>query len=481
MGFDPSGTPITPAAAIRGFLDAFHIPAEKIPVTLDAQTALYRTLVEGKRLVIVLDNARDTDQVLPLLPGSPSCIVLVTSRQQLAGLIAHKQALHITLEFLTTHEACQLLTDFLGTERIRAEPEAVDELIQRCVGLPIALSVAAARVLLDPHVPLNILLSELSEQRQRLDALSTGDSQLTDIRAVFSWSYSALSRGGARLFRLLGLHPGPDIGLYAAASLVGLPESDTRRLLTALTRAYLLKQHFPSRYQIHDLLRVYATEQATQEEPEPQQRTALHRVLDYYLHTGFAADRHLAQHREPIVLQATQSGIMTYQITDCGQAWEWFGTEHAVLLAVIDHAATNRFDTHAWQLPWTLATFLNRRGHWHDYIAIHQTALAAASRLGDRAVQANIRLHLGHAYTWLERYTEANIHLELTLTLYQELGDSTCPSAGSATNKASTAKPSSTHNKPSTSTAPPTTVSGKPTRLTSLAGTTPGLDTTRRR
>jgi NB-ARC domain len=293
-GFDPSGTPIAPATAIRGFLDAFQVPAEKIPLNPEGQAALYRTLVEGKQLVIVLDNARDSDQVWPLLPGSPSCTVLVTSRQQLGGLIALKKAIHITLELMTNAEARQLLTEFLGSKRIHAEPEAVDELIQHCVGLPMALSIAAARILLDSHLPLSTLVSQLREQRRRLDALSTeGDSRLTDIRAVFSWSYTALSPQAARLFRLLGLHPGPDIGTLATASLAGLPEQDTCKLLTKLTQAHLIKQHVPGRYQFHDLLRVYASEQAVIEEPEPQQQVVLHRVLDYYLHSGFTAERYL--------------------------------------------------------------------------------------------------------------------------------------------------------------------------------------------
>jgi tetratricopeptide (TPR) repeat protein/transcriptional regulator with XRE-family HTH domain len=423
-GFDPSGTPLTPETVIRGFLDSFHFPAEKIPIGFDAQAALYRTLVENKKLVIVLDNARDADQIWPLLPGSPTCMVLVTSRQQLGSLIARKQATQITLELFTNEEARQLLTNFLGTGRINTEPDAVDELIQRCVGLPIALSIAAARVLNNPHLPLSILVDQLREERQRLDALSTGgDSQLTDIRAVFSWSYTALSPNSARLFRLLGLHPGPDISTLAAASLVGLPETNTQQLLTKLTLAHLLKEHIPGRYQFHDLLRVYATEQTTQEETEPQQQTGLHRVLDYYLHTCFIANRHLHPHREPITLKPAQHGITVGQISDYQQAWEWFTTEHAVLLAAITRAATQGFDTHAWQLSWTLASFLSRGGHWHDWATTQQTALAAANRLGDRAAQAHIRHALGYAHIQLGHYTDALVHLQQALILYQDLND----------------------------------------------------------
>jgi len=375
-GFDPSSTPVTPQEAIRGFLDAFHTPVEKIPTSLDAQAAFYRNLVEGKRLVLVLDNARNTDQVRSLLPGSPSCMVLVTSRQQLGSLGDYEGATHITLGFLTTSEARQLFTEILGPERIDAEPEAVDELIHRCVHLPIALRIAALRIKAEPHTSLSALVGQLREQRQRLAALSLGDSQFTDIRAVFSWSYTALSPQAARLFRLLGLHPGPDISTMATASLVGLSEHDTRILLAELTRAHLLEQYIPDRYQFHDLLRVYATEQATKEEPEKQRRAALRRMLDYYLHTGFTANRCLDPHRDPITLDAPQPGAIPSQITDYTQALEWFTAEHVALLAVIDHAARTGLDVHTWQLSWVLATFLNRRGRWRARAAPHPTASA---------------------------------------------------------------------------------------------------------
>jgi tetratricopeptide (TPR) repeat protein len=421
-GFSPSGSPVTSQEAVRGFLDAFQIPAEKIPPSFDGQVALYRTLVEDRRLVIVLDNARDDDQVLPLLPGSPSCMVLVTSRQQLPALLAHRQAIHIALDLMTTTEARQLLINSLGVERIEAEPEAVDELIRYCVGLPIALNIAAARIRLDSHLPLSTLVAQLREHRQRLDALTTGRSQLTDIRAVFSWSYTALSPQSARLFRLLGLHPGPDINTLAAASLAGLPEYDTGKLLTELTQAYLIKQHSPGRYQFHDLLRVYAAEQASIEDAKPHQQEALHRALDYYLHTGVAADRHLDPHRKPLTLEPTQR-VTAGQISDYQQAMEWFTAEHNVLLAAINYAATHGFDTHAWKLPWILATFLSLRGHRHDQAATQQIALAAANRLGDRTAQAASHGGLGYAHLQLGHYTDASAHFQQALTLYQELGD----------------------------------------------------------
>jgi tetratricopeptide (TPR) repeat protein len=191
---------------------------------------------------------------------------------------------------------------------------------------------------------------------------------------------------------------------------------------TELTQAHLIKQYSPGRYQFHDLLRVYASEQATAEESEPQ-HAARHRVLDYYLHTGAAADRHVAPHRGSITLDARQPGVIVSQITNHKQAMNWFITERSALLAAIDCAATRGFDRHAWQLPWTLDTFLNRRGHWHDWVTTQQTALAAAERLGDRAGQAIAHHTLGHPYTYLGRFTDAVDSLQQALTLYEELGD----------------------------------------------------------
>jgi tetratricopeptide (TPR) repeat protein/transcriptional regulator with XRE-family HTH domain len=424
-GFDPSVAPMTPQEAIRSILDAFQVPVGRIPASFEAQVGLYRSLAEGKRLLIVLDNARDADQVWPLFPGSPRCLVLVTSRQQLAGLMAYQQATYITLELMSAEEAHELLTGILGAHRINADPHAVEALIQRCARLPLALTIAAARAAANNHIPLRALVDQLSKEHQRLDILSTGDSRKTDLRAVFSWSYTALSPQTARLFRLLGLHPGPDISTAATASLAGLPEQDTEQLLTELTQAHLLKEHTSGRYQFHDLLRAYATDRVTAEEHETQRRAALHRVLDYYLHTGVSAAQRLDPHRQPLALQAPQPGTITRQITSYEQALEWFTSEHAILLAIINHAATQKFDTHAWQLPWALTTFLNQQGHWHDYVATQRTALAAANRLNDRTAQAHALGFLGNAYTRLGHYAEAKLHLQQALPLYQELGHRT--------------------------------------------------------
>ncbi len=246
-GFDPAGSPVQPAAAIRGFLDAFEVDPGRIPVSLEAQVALYRSLIVGRRVLVVLDNARDADQVRPLLPGSETCIVTVTSRSQLSGLVAQRGARPLTLGLLTVAEARELLARGLGPDRVTRESAAVDELIGLCAKLPLALSVVAARAATQPGFPLAVLADELRDARRRLDALDAGDLT-TNVRAVFSWSYQYLDASAARMFRLLSLHPGPDISLPAAASLAGIPPRQARAALAALTRAHLVTEHVPGRF-----------------------------------------------------------------------------------------------------------------------------------------------------------------------------------------------------------------------------------------
>src|SRR5262249_40196862 len=260
-GFDPSGSVMEPAEAVRRFLDALQVPPVRIPVDLDAQAALYRSQVAGKRMLVVLDNARDTAQVRPLLPGAPGCLVLVTSRNQLTSLIAADGACPITLDLPTDDEACHLLAQRLGADRLTAEPEAVGEIIPRCAHLPLALALVAARAAIRPHVGLHVLAEELRDTQRRWQML-TGDDPTTNVRAVFSWSYQALPPAAARLFRLLGLHPGPEVSPAAAASLAGLPAEGVRPVLAGLTGASLLVEHAPGRYTFHDLLRAYATDLA---------------------------------------------------------------------------------------------------------------------------------------------------------------------------------------------------------------------------
>jgi tetratricopeptide (TPR) repeat protein len=415
---------MTTAQAVRGFLDALGVPPRRIPAELDAQAGLYRSLLSGKRVLVVLDNARDADQVRPLLPGSPGCLVLVTSRSRLASLIAVDGAEPVALDVLSIEESRALLAQRLGAARIAAEPQAVDEVITRCARLPLALAVVAARAAVAPKLPLSTLAEQLRDSRDRLDKLSAGD-ETSDVRAVFSWSYDALTPPAARMFRLLGLHPGPDISAAATASLAGLPPAEAAPLLAQLAGAHLLTEHRPGRYLFHDLLRAYAAEKAHQVDSERERHDAVRRTLDHYLHTAVAAVRLLNPHREPIALEPPETGTTPELPTDINAALAWSDTEHRVLLAAVDHAAATGFDAHTWQLAWYLVTHLRRRGHWDDWAATQRAAVAAAGRLADPAVLTRAHRSLGDAYLALGRFDDADEQLRYALDRAAEVGDLT--------------------------------------------------------
>ena len=423
-GFDPGGSVMASAEAVRWFLDAFQVPPQRIPVDLDAQAALYRSQLAGKRVLVVLDNARDTSQVRPLLPGSPGCLVVVTSRNQLSGLIAADAAHPITLDLLAPGEARQLLVRRLGADRVAAEPVAVKEIIARCAHLPLALALVAARAALRPQVGLQLLAEELRDNRQRWQAL-TGDDPNLDVRAVLSWSYQTLSPAAARLFRLLGLHPGPDITTPAAASLAGLPASDARGSVVELTGASLLVEHTPGRYSFHDLLRAYASDLAHRIDPDQHRHTAMQRMLDHYLHTADTAARLLNSTVDPIMLTAPAPGVTPQHLSDHQQALGWFTAERPVLLAAIDQAVATGFDTHVWQLAWTLWEFLDRRGDWHDWAATGRAAVAAAHRLADPVAQARAHRHLAIPYIQMGRLEDAHTELHRAVDLATRAGDQT--------------------------------------------------------
>jgi tetratricopeptide (TPR) repeat protein/transcriptional regulator with XRE-family HTH domain len=421
-GFDPSGAPVAPEAAIREFLHALGLGPDRLPASPEAQAGLYRSLLAERKMLIVLDNARDERQVRPLLPASPASLVLITSRSQLSGLAAADGARLLTLDVLSHDEAVQLLAARLGSDRTGAEPAAASEIASLCACLPLALSVAAARAAARPRFPLTAVAAELADSADRLDALDAGDAA-TSVRSVFSWSYRQLGNEPARMFRLLGLHPGPDICVAAAASLVGTDQSGTRRLLGELARAHLIAEHLPGRYAFHDLLRAHATEQARDADSEAERAAAVRRVLDYYLHTASRAALLLDPSKEPVALAAPGPGTAPEQPADHARALAWFEAEHQVLLAAVTLAAGSGLDTHAWQLPWALASFLRIRGHWQEWTATQRTALAAAIRLGDTAGQALSGRLLANTCMNQGDHDQARRHFADSLTLYQRLGN----------------------------------------------------------
>lgn len=412
-GFAPGARPVAPVEAIRGFLDALGVPAESVPEELDARAALYRTLLADRRVLVVLDNARDTEQVRPLLPGSMSCAVVVTSRNQLTGLIAAEGATPVTLDLLSTAESLDLLARRLGPERIAAEPEAAVELTELCARLPLALSIAAARAIVSPRLSVADLVSALRDVRHRLDTLDIGDAA-TDLRAVFSWSYGHLSESTGRMFRLLSAHPGPDITVPAAASLTGQTVAEARRALYDLTRAHLVMEHVPGRFTFHDLLRAYSAELAALHDSDTARRTALLRVLDHYLHTAHAAARLLSPVPIPLTLGDREPGAESEPLAGERQAADWMEAEEQVLMATVTQADVNGFDVHSDRLGWILMGVSDRRG---------PNPAAPPSPWGPR--RTGVHRGLGTSYSWLVAYPAALTHLEHCAGVYRDLDDTT--------------------------------------------------------
>ena len=421
-GFGPTGPPLAPAEALGGFLDALGVPAAHMPAGVDARAARYRSLLADRHVLIVLDNARDAAQVRPLLPGSPGCLVIVTSRNRLDGLAASSGAQLLTLGLLSESDSGELLAKIVGAERAGAEPDAIAEIALLCGRLPLALAIAAARAAARPRLPLVALAAEFRDVRDRLDSLDTGDPA-TSVRAVFSWSSGQLTGSAARMFRLLGLHPGPDIGARAAASLAGIAPAQARRDLAEMSRLCLVTEQAPGRYAMHDLLRAYASEQTYACDSPAVRHAATRRLLDHYLHTAHAAALLLNPSREKITLPAAPSGVALEQLADDRQALAWFEAEHRVLISLTGVAAETGCEAYAWQLPWAMADFLDRRGHWNESVAVHRTALTAATRLSDKKVRAVARRLLAAACARLGEYDEARAHLTECLRLFRQLGD----------------------------------------------------------
>jgi DNA-binding SARP family transcriptional activator/tetratricopeptide (TPR) repeat protein len=422
-GFDPSGQPVPAYDALRIILNGLGIPADRIPHDQQALAALYRTMLVRKQMLVLIDNARDEQQVRPLLPGSPGCMVVVTSRNQLTGLVAVDGAHAFNLVKLTDAEARDLLERRLGADRLGTDAKATARIITRCAGLPLALNIVASRAMARPAAQLGMLTGELTHGASGLAT----DDPLSDLRAVFSWSYRALDESAARMFRLLSLHPGPDISLAAAASLVGLPSRETHRYLAALTGASMLAEDADARFSFHELLREHAAGKASECENDntAERLDSTRRVLDHYLNTANRAALLLNSARDAVRLPACSPGAQIGDLTEPRQAIAWFAAERQVLLRAVSWATDNSFNTHCWQLAWSLVDFLDRHGYWRDLASVQQTALAAATRSADIEGQAHTHHYLGLACIRFGSYAAADHHLRSALSLSAQTGNLT--------------------------------------------------------
>jgi tetratricopeptide (TPR) repeat protein len=421
-GYAPT-PPMEPGEALGRFLRALGITADRIPAEVEESADMFRSLLAGKRMLVVLDNAASPEQVRPLVPGSPGCMVVVTSRDRLTGLAATHGVHRLPLDVLAPDDAATLLGRLLGDRRVAAEQAAAGELAALCGRLPLALRIAAANLADRPASQPGRIAAYTAELRDgdRLLALQVPGDERGAVRAAFDVSLTRLSPAGRRMFRLLGLIPGPDLTAEAAAALAGAGAGQAREALAELTQSHLLDEQPGGRFALHDLLSAYATGQASALGGAADRRAPVGRVLDYYLHTAYTAALLLNPARQPLPLPPPQPGAAPGQLTGPEQARGWFEAERSVLLALIAHAAGTGFDRHAWQLAWALADFLHQQGHWHDWASSQQTALAAARRLADADGQARAHQYLGYALARLGRYEDGLHHLQQALARFREL------------------------------------------------------------
>lgn len=419
-GFGPSAHAMDPEQAICVVLDALGVPVQHLPATLHAKTGLYRSLLHDRKMIIFLDNARDADQVRPLLPNSPGCLVVITSRYQLYSLMADG-AHPLTLGLLTHHEARQLIAQRIGQAKVAAQPQAVDDIISSCARLPLALALVTAYAAAHPHLSLTHLAAELQSPDHVLHSLHNYDVS-ANISAVFSWSYRALSPHAAQLFRLCGLHPAPTQSTTAAASLCGRSIKGTQALLAELLRANLITEPAPGHFALHDLLHAYARH-LTNIEARPGNDLATHRMLDHYLATAHHADLLLDPHRDPITIITPTRHVSLPELSTHDAALQWFQQQHFTLLRITESAGLLGCYTHQWQLAWSLGNFLERQGHWRQWREIQQLGLAAAAQLDDQPAQARIHRSLARAHARLTNYPRAETHLHQALKIYTAIGD----------------------------------------------------------
>ena len=422
-GYDP-GQPMTASDVLAAFLRGLGVPGHDIPAEADERAARYRSLLAGRRMLVLLDNAGSVEQVRPLLPGTPACAVVVTSRDALPALIARDGAQRLDLDLLPLADAVTLLRELIGS-RVDEEPGAAEALAARCARLPLALRVAAELAACRSTAALADLTGELAGTQRRLDLLDAGGDSRTAVRAVFSWSCRHLDDQTAAMFRLLGLHPGPDLEPYAAAALAGTSGAQTERMLDRLARAHLIQRAGSGRASLHDLLSAYARDLAVSHDSPSQQRAALTRLLGYYLDTAatavnalYPADQHL---RPAVPVPATPSPV----VGQPDAARKWLDANRAALVAAASYAADHGWPGHASGLAAVLFRYLDGGGYYPEALAVHGHARDAARRSGNCAGEGTALNGLGCAALRQGRCRQAASHFRRAITLCGRAGDLT--------------------------------------------------------
>ncbi len=406
-GYAPN-PPLRPLDALARFLRALGVPADRVPIEVDEAAALYRSLLADRRVLVLLDNASSADQVRPLLPGSPGCLAIVTSRHSLAGLAARDGASRLALDVLATAEARALLRQLLGAPRVNAEPEATADLVRLCAQLPLALRIAAANLADQPRRALGGYVADL-RAGDRLEALAVPGDENAAVRAAFDLSYGSLPPDTQHMFRCLGLIPHADVTAESSAALAGTPVRDAARQLQTLAAAHLVDEHVPGRFAFHDLLRAYAAERARADGSAEARRDAVQRVLDHYLAQANDAARVLYPEilRVPAAVHDHAAPPVFVSPT---AALAWLDSERANLVATVTVRATEGPQTAAWILADALRGYFHLRMHTVDWLAVAEHGLAAATTDSAGDGQAAAELSLGDAHWRLSRYAEAIEH-----------------------------------------------------------------------
>ena len=416
-GFDPNPPQVSTSEVLRGFLDAFGVPPSRVPDRLDALTGLYRSVMATKRVLILLDNARDAEAVRPLLPGASGSLVLITSRTQLTGILAGEGARPLSLDLPSVPEAREALVKRLGAERAAAEPEAIEAIIRLCARLPLAMAIVAARAAVRPHFSLTEIARGIADEEGALDTAA-----VADIGSAFSWSYRLLNPEAARLFRLLTLVPGRDISLRAIASLLGVRPKEARAPLSELLDSRLLAEPQPGRYASHDLIRSYGRSLSAQIDDDALRADALRRLLEHDLLSAYEAYLCLRPMQWFDPPPVSGAGVSPETFVDSAQAMAWFGAEFRVLGTAVLHAANNGMPTYAWRLALLLQPFYQHRGQWHDWSETMQVALHAARLDQSRVGEAHASRSLAGALYYLGHTEQSLQLLKRTRDLYAMLG-----------------------------------------------------------
>jgi tetratricopeptide (TPR) repeat protein len=419
-GYGPE-RPVSAEKALARFLANLGVAGQDIPLDVDDRAARYRTEINGRRMLVVLDNAASVEQIRPLLPGTRSCSVVVTSRDSLPGLVALHGGRRLDLGLLPHHDAVALLRTLIG-ERVRAEPDAAATLAAQCARLPLALRVAAELATARPATPLAGLVRELADESQRLQRLDAGGDPRAAVRVVFSWSYRHLPAAAARAFRLAGLHPGTELDAYSTAALTGTALDEAKNSLDVLARAHLIHLIGPGRYGMHDLLRAYARDLACSQDSEADRQAALTRLFDYYLAAaGNARDARTPAERRHGPSASPDPSVPP--MADAAAALAWLDAERPNLVAVCAYTAAEGWPGHTIWLSTILFRYLDAGAHFPDALSIHADAMDAASETGDAAAGAYACANLGVIHMRQGRYEQAAERYQEALARFSKTGD----------------------------------------------------------